>query len=634
MHLIRALDKKIDDVVGTLSRKVEHLEHLYYVRQQQNSTALHPWSFDHDTEEHDDESMSSQGDHVEEKKDSEPSTVPEEVAEAIKEEAGDAEDEQDQHSPMISQATRSPEVLREAIRLGDLTTVYCCLEDNHVSPNHLYRGCVTPLHFSVGNNQKSIVTTLLSRGADVNAYDEKKRTPLHGAAMLGYESIASLLLARGARTDVLTEFGETPLACAAATGNIALINILLDKGASVDYCDIDTRRTPLFVAAMHGHVEVISLLLEKGAAIHKAEGWNETCEDALSEGIQRMVDRGANLQIRSALLVPEEHKEVKDLLKRLQSLVPQQQSPSTANGLLETPGSSFATERSSFASSPPFPSDLPLQLSRSPDTAAATAATTFNKSIPTKTQWVAVDQGRGVAVAGVVAQGDGHPVLLLDITNTLSVPAFAFAIKFEPNSFGLAPRNMQFDLPRPIRSGETIEAVVHLKFDPMMVKKNEEEYSNKRDAIGLEIKAAMKNMTTSQFFRFTFPVVVPAICTPGPTINPRDFLLFWNDMNLRMVATGLVRDVPTIETNAIKAKLGVFGVSLVNAREMPGINKINARKELLFSWTVVGHACLIEVRTETSRKHTCTLTVKSFDEAFSAMSYVLLSKRLRLPESE
>ena len=132
----------------------------------------------------------------------------------------------------------------------------------------------------------------------MNAQDDRRRAPLHGAAMLGHDAVAALLLAHGARADVLSDAGESPLACAAAAGHVALCQLLLGQGAAVDYCEGERRRTPLFCAALHGHVDVVALLLEHGAAVQKSEGWTEACESALADGIQRLVDRGADLQVR------------------------------------------------------------------------------------------------------------------------------------------------------------------------------------------------------------------------------------------------------------------------------------------------------------------------------------------------
>ena len=297
---LKRLEKKIDDV----NRKVERLYDLQGISDQgTNSTTQNgDWNrhhFDHDDELEEEEEV---GDDEEEK-------IPEEQ-EKIDE-------------PLSSNSIRPFEDLRDAIRNGDLTIVNDCLDNFRISPNYLFTGNVSPLHFAVGGNHKSIVKTLIQRGANVNSIDDKGRSPLHGAAILGHVSMASLLLSHGARTDLLTKGGESPLACAAGTGNLAMVKLLLEQGqAAIDFCDAETRRTPLFVAALHGRVNVICYLLENGAAIHKnGDGWNMQCENSLAEGVQQLVDRGAELQVRAALIIPEEHQEIKELLRELEGAV-------------------------------------------------------------------------------------------------------------------------------------------------------------------------------------------------------------------------------------------------------------------------------------------------------------------------
>ena len=228
------------------------------------------------------------------------------------------------------------------------------------------------------------------------------------------------------------------------------------------------------------------------------------------------------------------------------------------------------------------------------------------------------------------------PILLLDITNGSSSTSSTFGIKFEPNSFGLAPYQLQFDLPRPLYSGETMEISLPIKFDPLLIKKPEEYFNKtKEKGIQMEIKAAMKNMSTSQYFRFVIPVIVSALCTVG-TMDTKEFLHQWNNIHGRLVITGPVRDVQnTDNTELIKHKLLSIAMGFVSGREIVGVNYSSATRTLLyFSGIIVDQPCWIEIMTETGRKHTCTVTVKSFDEAFSAMCHVLISKRLRKHESE
>jgi hypothetical protein len=117
---------------------------------------------------------------------------------------------------------------------------------------------------------------------------------------------------------------------------------------------------------------------------------------------------------------------------------------------------------------------------------------------------------------------------------------------------------------------------VPLKFDRVMIKKPGEYFSKhgghgERDTFPLEIKAAMKNMATSQYFRFTLPVVVPAVGAPGNIVDAKVtfcargygggtrralfeqalvvpscvcvqvFFPLWHEVEARLVVTGVVK---------------------------------------------------------------------------------------------
>lgn len=222
-----------------------------------------------------------------------------------------------------------------------------------------------------------------------------------------------------------------------------------------------------------------------------------------------------------------------------------------------------------------------------------------------------------------------RPILLLDITNDSSSTSSTFGIKFEPNSFGLAPYQLQFDLPRPLYSGETIEISLPIKFDPLLIKKPEEYFNKtKEKGIQMEIKAAMKNMSTSQYFRFIIPLIVSAFCTVDDSMDTKSFLHQWNNIHGRLVVTGQVRDVQnTDNTELIKNKLLSIAMGFVSGREIVGVNYSSATRTLLYFFgIIVDQPCLIEIMTETGRKHTCTVMVKSYDESFSTMCHSLISK--------
>ena len=75
------------------------------------------------------------------------------------------------------------------------------------------------------------VTSLVERGANVNAVDEFDRTPLMMAAFGGHSDIARSLIAAGAKLDVTAKYGQTALQFAREGGHQEIVNLLINAGA-------------------------------------------------------------------------------------------------------------------------------------------------------------------------------------------------------------------------------------------------------------------------------------------------------------------------------------------------------------------------------------------------------------------
>ncbi len=73
---------------------------------------------------------------------------------------------------------------------------------------------------------------LLKKGADVNSYDERRRTPLHLAASSGYEQLAKLLLRKKACVNTLDIEGCSPLHYAVFYKHNRMTEILLTAKAN------------------------------------------------------------------------------------------------------------------------------------------------------------------------------------------------------------------------------------------------------------------------------------------------------------------------------------------------------------------------------------------------------------------
>ncbi|KAK2712084.1 hypothetical protein QYM36_010942 [Artemia franciscana] len=151
----------------------------------------------------------------------------------------------------------------------------------------------TPLHWAVirggkgyctikEENKIEIVKVLLSRGAPTDVLDLYGLSPLHYAVENNNISIASYLLEKGANINL--KYGNSPfyrrgytlLHSAAAQCQLDKCQFLLSKGAQVDALD-DKRRTPLHWAVneterfikekQREKLEIVKLLISRGATV-------------------------------------------------------------------------------------------------------------------------------------------------------------------------------------------------------------------------------------------------------------------------------------------------------------------------------------------------------------------------------
>ncbi len=94
----------------------------------------------------------------------------------------------------------------------------------------------------------------------------------------------------------------------------------------------------------------------------------------------------------------------------------------------------------------PAPSLAPTATS----TASASAAAVTG---PKKTLLVSAEAGHGVSVWGSMSNEAGGVTMHFDVSNAAAAPAQAFAIQFNKNTFGLAPKNPQMLLASPVSNG-------------------------------------------------------------------------------------------------------------------------------------------------------------------------------------
>ena len=129
------------------------------------------------------------------------------------------------------------------------------------------------LHKAAADGDIDQVKSLLSRGADVNAKDNRDRTPLHIVLDVDrskyklFKDVAEMLIAQGTDVSSKDKYGRTPLHLAAESSQKDIIELLLAEGARIDEKDDEFEFTALHYAARFGNRNVAEFLIAKGADI-------------------------------------------------------------------------------------------------------------------------------------------------------------------------------------------------------------------------------------------------------------------------------------------------------------------------------------------------------------------------------
>jgi ankyrin repeat protein len=183
--------------------------------------------------------------------------------------------------------------LHKAVRQRDKNTVKTLL-DRGANPNAMNDRGETPLHIAIEAEQKDVIKMLLEFGADVNTKMEIKFknhsdsdglvhiirdelaggllqwSPLHLATCYG-QDIVALLIVKGADVNIQDRIGRTPLHWIAQEGQTEIAELLLAKGADPNKRD-SAGQTPLHLAAIEGHQTVALSLIKSGANINVLDG--------------------------------------------------------------------------------------------------------------------------------------------------------------------------------------------------------------------------------------------------------------------------------------------------------------------------------------------------------------------------
>ncbi|WP_207462902.1 ankyrin repeat domain-containing protein [Azospirillum sp. SYSU D00513] len=121
------------------------------------------------------------------------------------------------------------------------------------------------------------VTQCLRQGANVNETMSSGLSPLMIASGLGEASMVSLLLTAGADVRAVEpSMGNTALHKAALSGNRQVAELLLDHGAFIDQQTPRLGHTALMDAVIYKHGDIVRLLLDRGAKTSLRNHWGET----------------------------------------------------------------------------------------------------------------------------------------------------------------------------------------------------------------------------------------------------------------------------------------------------------------------------------------------------------------------
>ena len=129
----------------------------------------------------------------------------------------------------------------------------------------------------------SDIQSLLDKGAEINAKDNREKTPLHHACEKGNPETVRMLIDAGADIHAVNNNQNTPLHLACGKGNPETVRMLIDAGADIHAVNIDGN-TPLLYACMFIRViddGVICALVDAGADIFAENDAQQTVLDLI-----------------------------------------------------------------------------------------------------------------------------------------------------------------------------------------------------------------------------------------------------------------------------------------------------------------------------------------------------------------
>ena len=288
----------------------------------------------------------------------------------------------------------------------------------------------------------------------------------------------------------------------------------------------------------------------------------------------------------------------------------------------------YGNNNSSGVPSPPKPSGggdlLDLLDDTPPAPAPASASNLFNAptSAPSTTPkqlLLTAEAGQGLVISGAMIRKDGQLVLDMDVSNQSPVPVQALAVKFNKNTFGITPQNPQLMLPTAVANGSSTSAVLALTCTPQML--NPENPN-------LVLQVAVKNPATNAVLYFAAPVDMSILFKPTQAMEVQALVNAWQGIDDSQEVSAVINDLPTVNVEAIKAKLVSRNIVFVAERDVPGQE---GQIVLYFNCqTVTNAAFLVELKFKAGLDK-AKLTIKSTNKALSELCKVTVGKLMISP---
>ena len=187
--------------------------------------------------------------------------------------------------------------LLNAIEIGKATMVMTLLSAG-ASVEAIGRFGYTALILAARRGHSAVVPQLIAAGANKEATTRGGNTALIWAARRGHSAVVSQLITAGANKGATSQFGHTALMWAARNGHTLAVEKLIEAGANKE----TTSRfgdTALIIAAKNGHTLAVEKLIEAGANKETTSRFGDTALIIAAKNghpavVEKLIEAGAN----------------------------------------------------------------------------------------------------------------------------------------------------------------------------------------------------------------------------------------------------------------------------------------------------------------------------------------------------